>query len=231
MGYVKHIGIAVALVAAIGCGKSEAEKQAEEAAKQAEKAAEAMQKAAEAAGSAATAQGAAAAAQGMEAFAKAMQAAAGAAAGGDGKPVEPVSFQQLETVLPDVAGWQRGKATGEKMTIPVPISQTETTYTNGDAEVQVKIVDSAFSQLLVAPWATFLSSGYEKQTSDGYEKSVNVGGNPGFEKWNSDSKDGELNLVVAKRFLVTIEGNDIANANVLHDFASQLDTGKLAGLK
>jgi hypothetical protein len=229
MGYVKQIGIAIALVAAIACGKSEAEKQAEEAAQQAEKAAEAMQKAAEAAGAAA-AQGATGAAQGMEAFAKAMQAAA-AAAGGDGKPVDPVGFQQLETVLPDVPGWQRDKPRGEKMTIPVAFSQTETTYTNGDAEVQVKIVDSAFSQLLVAPWAMFLSSGYEKQTSDGYEKSVNLGGNPGFEKWNSADKDGELNLVVAKRFLVTIEGNDIANANVLHDFAAKLDTGKLSGLK
>jgi hypothetical protein len=229
MGYVKHVGLAFALVAALACGKSEAEKQAEEAAKQAEKAAEAMQKAAEAAGSAA-AQGAAGAAQGMEAFAKAMQAAAGAAAGGDGKPVDPVSFQQLETVLPNVSGWERENPRGEKMTMPVAFSQTETTYKNGDAEVQVKIVDSAFSQLLVAPWAMFLSSGYEKQTSDGYEKSVNVGGSPGFEKWNSADKDGELNLVVAKRFLVTIEGNDIANANVLHDFASKLDTGKLANL-
>jgi hypothetical protein len=231
MRYVKHIGLALALMSAIACGKSEPEKQAEEAAKQAEKAAEAMQKAAEAAGSAATAQGAAGAAQGMDAFAKAMQAAAAAAAGGDGKPVDPVSFQQLQTVLPDVAGWEREKPTGEKMTIPVPFSQAETTYKNGDAEVQVKIVDSAFSQLLVAPWAMFLSSGYEKHTSDGYEKSVNVSGNPGFEKWNSDDKDGELNLVVAKRFLVTIEGNHIADANVLHDFASKLDTGKLAGLK
>ena len=230
MGYLKHVGLALALVSAIACGKSEAEKQAEEAAKQAEKAAEAMQKAAEAAGSAA-AQGAAGAAQGMDAFAKAMQAAAGAAAGGDGKPVDPVSFQQLQTVLPDVAGWERGKPTGEKMTMPVPFSQTETTYKNGDAEVQVKIVDSAFSQLLVAPWAMFLSAGYEKQTSDGYEKSVNVGGNPGFEKWNDDDKDGELNLVVAKRFLVTIEGNHIADAKVLHNFASKLDASKLAGLK
>lgn len=200
MRHVNTFGIAIALVASIACGKSEAEKQAEEAAKQAEKAAEAMQ-----------------------------QAAAGT--GSDGKPVDPVSFQQLETVLPSVSGWQMEKPRGERMTMPVPFSQTEATYTNGAAQIEVKIVDSAFSQLLVAPWAMFLSAGYEKQTSDGYEKSVNVGGNPGFERWNSDDKDGELNLVVAKRFLVTIDGNDIADPKVLHQFASKLDTGKLAGLK
>ena len=49
-------------------------------------------------------------------------------------------------------------------------------------------MDSAFSQMLIAPWAMFLTAGYEKQTCDGYEKSVNVGGNPGFEKWNSRDK-------------------------------------------
>jgi hypothetical protein len=226
MGYMRMFGLAVALVAAVGCGKSEAEKQAEEVAKQLETAAKAAEKAAESAQS-----GSASAAEGMEAFAKAMQAAAGAAAGADGKPVDPVSFQQLETVLPEISGWQREKPRGERMTMPVPFSQSEATYTNGEAQVEVKIVDSAFSQLLVAPWAMFLTTGYQKETSEGYEKSISVAGNPGFEKWNSDDKDGELNLVVGKRFLVTIEGNNINDAKVLHDFAAKLDTGKLAGLK
>jgi hypothetical protein len=231
MHHINRFVIAIALVTLVACGKSEAEKQAEEAAEQAKKAAEAMQKAAEAGGAAAAQGAAGAAAQGMEAFAKAMQAAATAAGGNDGKPVNPVSFQQLQTVLPAVSGWEMEKPRGERMTMPVPFSQTEATYKNGEAEIEVKIVDSAFSSLLVAPWAMFLTAGYEKETSDGYEKSVNVGGNPGFEKWNTDDKDGELNLVVAKRFLVTIEGNRIADAKVLHEFASKLDTGKLATLK
>jgi hypothetical protein len=226
MGYIKNAALAAALIATIACGKSEAERQAEEVAKQLENAAKAAEEAAESAGS-----GSAGAAEGLEAFAKAMQAAAGAAAGNDGKPVDPVSFQQLETILPEISGWERDKPRGERMTMPVPFSQTETNYSNGDAHVEVKIVDSAFSQLLVAPWAMFMTSGYAKETSDGYEKSVNFAGSPGFEKWDSNEKDGELNFVVAKRFLVTIEGRNISDANVLHDFASKLDMGKLATLK
>jgi hypothetical protein len=226
MGCLKVTVVVAVLAAAVACGQSEAEKQAEETAKQLEKAAEEMQKAADAAQ-----KGSAGAAQGMEAFAKAMAAAAGAAAGGDGKPVEPVAFQQLETVLPDVPGWERNKPRSERMTSPVPFSQTESTYSNGDAEIEVKIVDSAFNQLLVSPWAMFLTAGYSRETSDGHEKSVTVDGNPGFEKWNNERRDGELNLVVAKRFLVTIEGNDIADAKVLHDFAAKLDSSRLAGLK
>jgi len=85
--------------------------------------------------------------------------------------------------------------------------------------------------MLIAPWSMFLTSGYEKQTSSGHEKSVSVAGHPGFERWNTRTKDGELNLVVSKRFLVTIEGDNIEDTKVLEGFATRIDAGKLASLK
>ena len=214
--------VGLALTMTVACGKSEEEKAAEKAAEETKEAAEALQKAAESAGAA-----------GLEDFAKAMEGVAGAMSGTtpDGKPVEPVRFQELQAALPDVSGWQRGEPTGERMTSPVPFSQTEANYTMGDANVTVKVVDSAFSQMLIAPWSMFLTAGYERESSDGYEKSVVVGGNPGFERYNTAGKDGELNIVLAKRFLVTIEGDNIADTKVLHDFASKIDTGKLDALK
>jgi hypothetical protein len=217
------VGLAMALTAA--CGKSEEQKAAEKAAEETKEAAEALKKAAESAGTAA-------AQQGMEGFAKAMEGVAGAMAGKtpDGKTVEPVRFQDLQSALPEISGWQRGTPTGERMTSPVPFSQAEADYTMGEANISVKVVDSAFSQLLIAPWAMFLTAGYERETSDGYEKSINLGGSPGFERYNKGSKDGELNLVLAKRFLVTIEGDNIGDTKVLHDFASKIDAGKLESL-
>jgi hypothetical protein len=223
------------LVAAIlmaGCGKSEEQIAAEKADEDAKKAAEAIQKAAESAAAAGTAAGAAAAAQGVEGFAKALEGMAGAMAGKgpDGKPVEPISFRDLQTALPEVSGWTRGEVQGERMTSPIPFSESEVEYTKGDSHVTVKIVDSAFNQMLVAPWAMFLTAGYEKESTDGYEKSVTVSGHPGFEKWDSRNKDGEINLVVAKRFLVTIDGNNIADTSVLQEFASKVDAGRLVAL-
>jgi hypothetical protein len=134
-------------------------------------------------------------------------------------------------VLPQVSGWAMEKPEGQKMTAPFAVSEAKTTYRSGDASVEVKIVDSAMNQLFFAPFAMFLASGFEKETGDGYEKSINVKGNAGWEKWNSADKDGEVNVVVNKRFLVTIEGNGIADAKVLRQFADQMDFGKLAGLK
>ena len=171
------------------------------------------------------------AAKGMEDFAKAMQGMAAAMGGANGgKPADPVSFRDLQTAFPDVSGWTMNKPKGERMTAPVAFSQTEVRYQNGDQEIEVKIVDSAFNQLLVAPWAMFLTAGYEKETDDGYEKSTTVSGNPGFEKWSDKRKEGEVNLVVAKRFLVSVEGNRLTDVKQLHDFAAKVDFGKLAAL-
>lgn len=58
-----------------------------------------------------------------------------------------------------------------------------------------------------------------------------MNGQPGWEKWNGDSKDGEVNALVGKRFLVTIQGNSIEGVQQLHQVASRIDMGKLASLK
>jgi hypothetical protein len=217
--------VAVAFIFTIACGKSEEQIAAEKAAEETKEAAEALKKAAESTGAAATQQG-------LQDFAKAMEGMAGAMSGktADGKTVEPVRFQDLQSSLPDLSGWQRGTPTGERMTAPVPFSQAEADYTMGDANISVKVVDSAFSQLLIAPWSMFLTAGYERETSEGYEKSVVVGGNPGFERYNKASKDGELNIVLAKRFLVTVEGDNINDTKILHEFASKIDASKLESL-
>ena len=222
MRAMRMLGAAgLALLMTVACGKSEEEKAAEKAAEETREAAEALKKAAES--------GAAGGAQGLQDFAKAMEGVAGAMAGKtpDGKTVEPVRFQELQAALPEISGWQRGEPTGERMTSPVPFSQAEADYTMGDANISVKVVDSAFSQMLIAPWAMFLTAGYERESSDGFERSINVGGNPGFERYNKNNKEGELNIVVAKRFLVTIEGDNINDTKVLHDFASKIDAEKL----
>jgi hypothetical protein len=219
-------GVVLTLALSIACGKSEEQKATEQAAEETKKAAEALAKAAEKTAQAATNEGLSAAAKALEGFAGAM-----AGTGPDGKPVQAVSFKDLQTTFPEVAGWERAEPTGERMTSPVSFSQAEVDYRKDKSRVELKIVDSAFSQMLIAPWSMFLASGYEKESSSGYEKSVTVAGHPGFEKWNSRRNSGELNLVVNKRFLVTIEGQNIEDTKVLEEFATKIDTAKLASLK
>jgi type II secretory pathway pseudopilin PulG len=213
------VGLAVAL-AAPGCGSSE-QRQAEQAAQQTAKAAEQVAKSAE--------QGAAQAAKGLEQMAKGLEAMAGG--GGNTKPVDPVSFRDLQTLFPDLDGWEKGKPTGERMTAPFAFSQAEVRYTKGESRLELKIVDSGFNQLLVTPFAMLMQAGYEKETSRGYEKSTTVNGQPGWEKWNTEGKDGEVNAFVGKRFILTIEGRNVDDIKVLHGIAGKVDMAKLAALK
>jgi hypothetical protein len=207
------------------CGKSEEEKQAEALAKAAEDTAKAAERLADAAAK----QGETAAAD----MTKAMQDMANAfsGAGADGKKVEPIAFQTLQSHLPKVSGWEMSEPQGQRMTMPVPFSQIETDYRKGDSQVELTIVDTGFAQLLIAPWSMMLAAGYESETSDGYEKATSIGGNPAVEKWNKRDKSGELNILVGKRYMVTIDGRDLSDVKDLHQFASAMDLNAIAALK
>ena len=214
--------VLVVAIAAAACGQSDAEKQAEAIAKAAEDVAKAAEGAAK--------EGTAAASNDM---AKAMEnmAAAFTGKGADGKPVQTLPFQTLQTHLPKVSGWEMSEPQGQRLTMPMPFSQVETDYRKGDSEIEVTIVDTGFAQMLVAPWSMMLATGYSTETSDGYEKATTVGGHPAFEKWNKRDKDGELNILVGKRFMVSLDGRELADIKDLHAFASAIDLNAIAGLK
>ena len=216
--------LAIAIVSA-ACGGSE-QKKAEEAAAQAQaQAAKTTEQAAKTAE-----QGAKQAAQGLEAMAKGLEAMAGGA-GGSVKTVDPVSFRDLQTFFPDLDGWEKQKPTGERMTAPFAFSQAEVRYKKGDSRIEMKLVDSGFNQLLFTPFAMMMQAGYEKETQDGYEKSTTVAGMPGWEKWNTERKDGSVNALVGKRFILSIEGDNVDDIKALHAVAGKVDFNKLAALK
>ena len=103
---------AVLALTSAACGPSREEQQAAEI----QKSAQEMQKGAENM------------AKGAEDMARSMSDLASglsAAFGGDpnAKPADPVSFRDLQTVLPELSGWERGKPTGERMTAPVNFSE------------------------------------------------------------------------------------------------------------
>jgi hypothetical protein len=214
--------IAIAAFAAAGCGKSEEQKQAEQAAEELKKAAESVAKAAEQAGTALATQSA-------NDVSKALATAAAAMGGktADGKPIEPMTFQALQTALPEMSGWTMAKPEGERMTSPFPFSKTETDYRNGDERVDVTITDTAAAMMMVTPVRMMVAAGYSRESSSGYEKAVNVGGMPAVEKWNDERKSGELTVLVNDRFIVQFDGRQLASVKTLHDFAAKTDFSKL----
>ena len=172
-----------------------------------------------------TGQGAPAAATGAGPSARAIEVF------GSQAPVEPVEFELLAPLLPAFSSWERGEIQGEKTLTPVSLSQVQVDYRRGAATINASIVDSGFNQSFMAPFALFLVQGYSKETPTGYEKAVRTGDYPGWERWDSDTRNGELNVLVARRYLVQLDGIDIEDTKVLHELLQKFDLRKLGEVK
>lgn len=156
---------------------------------------------------------------------------AGQTASGSQQVAEPVALQDLLQILPQLEGWERMKPEGERMTSPVPRTDATANYVRPDASMDIEIVDSAFHPQLLAPTVVLTAPGYSKESTSGYEKSTTVNGHPGWERWDSEINAGELHALVGKRFLVSIEGDNIESVQVLKDIATKIDFNRLASLK
>jgi hypothetical protein len=214
--------LAIVLVGAVGCGSSE-QQQAEDAAKSMGQAAEQIAKGAEQmtrGGADAGAQ----MAQGFEAMAKGFQQMSQSQA-------SPVDFEVLEALLPDVPGWTKGTPKGEQMNQPVKYSRARVQYDKGDASIDLEISDSALNQLLLAPMSMFLASGFSERSSEGFKRSAQVGGYPGFEEWRNAGKDGEVTVVVANRFIVKADGTNVASLDEVKGVVTAVNLAKLASQK
>jgi hypothetical protein len=215
--------VGIVLIAAIGCGKSEAEKQAEEAAKNIEKGAQAMQEGANQMAQAAQ-DSSQLMAQGLQQMAQGFQQMAQGSA-------KAVDYEQLKALLPEISGWERSDARGEQVSAPIQSSRASANYRNGEARLELEIVDTALSQLLIAPIKMFLNVGFSERSDDGFKRATKVGGQPAFEEWNVESKHGEVTAVVGDRFIVASKGYDVENLDTVRKLVESVNLSKLSALK
>jgi hypothetical protein len=103
--------------------------------------------------------------------------------------------------------------------------------TKGESSMKATIIDTGFNGLLLMPYQMFLSAGYSQENDEGYEKSTTVAGFPGWEKWSTSNKSGEVHALVNKRFLMHVEGENLGGIKELHQVVQQTDLKKLEGMK
>jgi hypothetical protein len=166
-------------------------------------------------------------------LAQAMKLLAGQNAAGGPRP-EPVNFRDLKGLLPEsLPGFKRTSATGEKAgAMGMVVSHADGEYSGeGGAHLSVKITDignvTGPLGLGLAGWAMVE---VDRETETGYEKSTVLGGNKAFEKYDSRSKHGEVNVLVGNRFVVEVKGRDV-KMDDMKGVAGKLDLAKLASLK
>jgi hypothetical protein len=142
------------------------------------------------------------------------------------KPVDPLPFSDLMAMLPDApAGWEAEKPTGESTQMGEwKFAQARRSYRSGDKTIDIEIQDWAYQYGLYAPF--FLTASFSQETSEGYNKGIRIGQDPGREEYNYEGQRGTLSLLVGKRFLTGIKGSGIAAAE-LREWLDRLNVGAL----
>ena len=136
--------------------------------------------------------------------------------------VGTISFKELLDRLPTAPqGWTAAKPKGETNSWgDYYISQIRQTYTNQDKTITISIFDWSFNSALHLP--LLLTTEFSRESTQGYNKGIELDGIPGREEYAYDSRQGSLNLLVDSRFLVQIDGSNIEDTE-LRDWWELID--------
>lgn len=133
----------------------------------------------------------------------------------------------LEAFLPGpLAGWEAEAATSQAANSAMMGGgiSAERNYNKGDSSVHINIVaDSPMLQgvMMMLSNPMFAASDGGKMERIGKQKAI--------VKFDPNTKEGEIQIVVANRFMVTVEGNGVTDAE-LKEYAKAIDYDKMAQL-
>ena len=147
---------------------------------------------------------------------------------------EAVNYQKLMPILPEPpSGWTADKPEGSTEDVGgFKITNVHRDYHKGEGEkapsAAISVLDSVSNPDYVS--ATTEAWKSNSDTSEGYAKSVNIEGNPGFETFEKDSKHAALWVMIANRYFVQIELQN-EEPGELQEWIKRVDLKKLAAIK
>jgi hypothetical protein len=147
---------------------------------------------------------------------------------------DAIDYQKLLPILPDPPqGWVADKAEGSTEDVGgFRITNVHRDYHKGDGDkgptAAISILDSVANPDYVN--ATTAAWNNNSETDEGYGKSVNIDGNPGFEAFEKESKHATLWVMIANRYFVQIELQN-QDPKELQEWVKRVDLKKLAAIK
>ncbi|MEI6561957.1 MAG: hypothetical protein WCO68_07735 [Verrucomicrobiota bacterium] len=152
------------------------------------------------------------------------------------RPTPPpvVPYEALLPFLPATPeGWTAEKPAGSTTDIDIfKLSTVTQTYQKGDQEnvpvVTVTIIDAGghkgYFEASTALWKG------NAETPDGYDKTVEIDGMPGYEHFKKEANGGSLSVVAGGRYFIQIEVTNLDQSE-LRVWLKKIDFKKLAQLK
>jgi hypothetical protein len=146
------------------------------------------------------------------------------------KPVDPVNWRELTPFLGDIEGWNaEDDAEGQSISMgEFKTSQAERQYMSGNKELNIQIADGGYVPMYYA--SIRMTMNYEIDTSDEYTKKATINGFPAMEHYEYEDKDAQIIILVADRFIVTLDGGNFEDTKELKSIAESLDLEGLSRL-
>ncbi len=148
-------------------------------------------------------------------------------------PKETVDPKLLKELLPsDADGLKRREASSEKNAVMgFGISVAKASYRDDNGQdIDVNISDVAGMGVALMGMAAWSMASIDKETETGYEKTIEYKGHKAFEKYDTQSKHGEIAVIVANRYIVQVEGNSV-DMDKIKSVMDDIDLDKLADIK
>jgi len=137
-----------------------------------------------------------------------------------------VSFRVLMDMLPErTQGFVRdGKPQGARYsTQGVSYSFASKDYRNGDREMTISLNDYLGAEYIATAQS---AQQFEYESTDGYAKSIEVDGIPGWISYDYDDREGTLFLSLDQRFYATVQAENTTEEE-LKGAASDVKLGRL----
>lgn len=159
--------------------------------------------------------------------------ALGQALGGNGEGrAEPVDRERLRDLLPESAGgMNRTDISSESQNaMGFAVSMAEATYQGGDGSIDVKITDMGNFPGIAMMGLGWAMGEMDRESDSGFERTMTYRGNRGYEKYENDSRYGQMQVLVADRFLAEATGNSVS-MDQIRGVMDDIDVGALEGMR
>lgn len=141
--------------------------------------------------------------------------------------VTAIDFQILEEWLPEREGWTKSNVKGQQFSYGEgKTSVAEADYTSGETSVYLQILDSARISWTMGQFLQMVQMGFSAKDDTHYVKTIKVSNYPALEEYNYQRREGQLQVLIKDRYLITVRGKNLDNTDILHDFFSALDLKK-----
>jgi len=215
-GMSSRIVVAAAVLALAACGKEESAKPVDTATR--------VEQASRQMGEAARQGDVAQVGQAMKQMGEALSGSVG---------VEPVDFRTLTDLLPEsIAGMKRTSREGSRTNVMgFASSKAEATYEDGKGgRIVLEITDVGTFTGVTAMAFAWVNVEIDKEGDSGYERTTTVVGRKAYERYDKAARKGELDVIVAGRFIVGAKATGV-EMKVFKEAVAKLDLEKLEAMK